>query len=86
VHPVTAMGWEIYPKVCMILLVRVDKDYGPIPIYITENGAAFDDRVENGKVHDAKRTDYLERHFAPSRTCYRSRYTIKGILRMVTFG
>jgi len=78
VHPVTAMGWEIYPESLYDLLVRVDKDYGPIPIYITENGAAFDDRVENGKVHDAKRTDYLERHFAQAARAIEAGIPLKG--------
>jgi len=29
---------------------------------ITENGAAFDDEVVDGAVHDADRVDYLRRH------------------------
>jgi beta-glucosidase len=31
-------------------------------LYVTENGACYDDPVVNGQVHDAKRTRYLEQH------------------------
>ncbi|MCJ7727538.1 MAG: family 1 glycosylhydrolase, partial [Actinobacteria bacterium] len=32
--------------------------------YITENGAAFNDRItKDGKVHDNRRIDYLRKHF-----------------------
>lgn len=62
--PRTAMDWEVYPEGLYDLLVRVHKDYGPIPLYITENGAAFDDVLQAGRVHDPERLDYLEKHFA----------------------
>jgi beta-glucosidase len=62
--PLTAMGWEIDPSGLHELLVRVRQDYGPCPIYITENGAAFDDPPVNGGgyVDDQLRTDYLRGH------------------------
>jgi len=31
-------------------------------MYVTENGASFADKMVDGKVHDADRTDYLSRH------------------------
>ncbi len=59
---VTAMGWEIYPEGLTELLVRLHRDY-PVPaFYVTENGGAFDDKLINGRVDDARRTDYLQRH------------------------
>jgi beta-glucosidase len=61
--PVTDMGWPIDPTGLHEMLVRVTRDYGPIPIYITENGAAFPDQVaEDGRVHDPERIDYLHQH------------------------
>ena len=39
----TAMGWEVYADGLYDLLLRLQRDYDPPPIYITENGAAFDD-------------------------------------------
>ena len=64
--PVTGMGWEVQPEGLHRLLVRVQQDYtGPagIPIYITENGAAYDDQPdETGFVDDENRRSFLESH------------------------
>src|SRR5215470_12412124 len=63
-NPATAMGWEIYPEHLYEALTRITRDYGAPDIYITENGAAFEDRVVGGQVDDPQRTDYLRRHLA----------------------
>ncbi len=61
----TAMGWEIYPQGLSDILVRVNQDYAPSAIMVTENGAAFDDALHNGsRVHDAERTAYLREHIS----------------------
>lgn len=61
--PTTAMGWEIYPEGLYKLLLRLRKDYGNIPLVVTENGAAFADQVTpDGRVHDADRVQYLQEH------------------------
>jgi beta-glucosidase len=60
--PVTDMEWEIYPQGLTELLVRLDRDYDMPPIFITENGAAFKDKVENGQVNDLERVAYLQSH------------------------
>jgi beta-glucosidase len=62
-RPKTEMGWEICPESLYDLLLRLKREYTNLPIYITENGAAFDDKVENGKVHDIQRIEYLRAHF-----------------------
>ena len=59
----TAMGWEVYPQGLYETLTRVHRDYAPPAVYVTENGAAYDDRLENGCVHDPQRVSYLRRHF-----------------------
>ncbi|MBE3092485.1 MAG: beta-glucosidase [Chloroflexi bacterium] len=60
----TEMDWEIVPGSLYDLIIRLRKEYTRIPIYITENGAAFNDRITNdGKVHDNRRIDYLRKHF-----------------------
>jgi beta-glucosidase len=61
--PTTAMGWEVDPDGLHELLVRVRRDYGNVPIYITENGAAYEDGpVVNGTLEDPRRVDYLHSH------------------------
>ena len=59
----TATGWIVEPEGFEDLLVRVQNDYDPPAIYVTENGAAFDDPApDNGRVPDPKRRDYLHGH------------------------
>jgi beta-glucosidase len=60
----TTMGWEVYPAGLAEILQRVAADYSPRAIYVTENGASFEDRPVNGGVPDLARTRYLSTHFA----------------------
>ena len=60
----TDMGWEVYPQGLTELLLRVQRDYAPPPMYITENGAAYPDVLRDGAVDDADRIAYLEQHVA----------------------
>jgi len=62
--PQTAMGWEVNPAGLRTLLVRLGQEYDPLPpLYVTENGAAYDDSVsEDGRVHDVERTAYIVDH------------------------
>ena len=60
---VTAMGWRVDPGAFTELLTRVHRDYGPIPLVITENGAAYDDPDPvDGRVQDPLRATYLADH------------------------
>lgn len=58
----TAMEWPIAPRGLTDLLCRIQRDYGPSSIYITENGAAFDDELVDGHVDDPRRVAYLRSH------------------------
>jgi len=62
--PQTAMGWEINPDGLRTLLVRLGREYPELPpLYITENGSAWDDVLTpDGRVHDVQRVEFLERH------------------------
>lgn len=54
---------EVYPAALLDALLRIRRDYAPPSIYITENGAAFEDvRLQNGAVLDPERRAYLESH------------------------
>ena len=76
--PVTDMGWEVYPTGLYDLLTRLTRDYGSIPLYITENGAAYPDVVEDDKVHDKERLDYLQRHFEQAARAIEDGVPLKG--------
>lgn len=59
----TAMGREVCPEALYDLIVRLRKEYTQIPIYITENGSAYNDVLSKEKrVHDVERIDYIKRH------------------------
>jgi beta-glucosidase len=61
--PRTGMGWGVDPGALLELLRRVHHDYGDVPLYVTENGAAYDDEVApDGGVHDPERTAFLAAH------------------------
>jgi beta-glucosidase len=61
--PVTQMDWEIDAAGLTALLNRITRDYGAIPLYITENGAAYPDEVgADGTVADPARIDYYDQH------------------------
>jgi beta-glucosidase len=59
----TDMGWEVSPDGLFDLLVKLRDELGPLPFYVTENGACFTDlRAHDGTVRDPERQDYLEDH------------------------
>ena len=61
----TQMGWEVWPQGLEDLLRGFHASYPNLPpIYITENGMSSDDSVVNGRVDDAQRQSFLQRHFA----------------------
>ncbi|WP_337841849.1 GH1 family beta-glucosidase [Rheinheimera sp.] len=58
----TDIGWEIYPQAFYDLLTSMHQKYKLPPIYITENGAAGADKLENGQVQDEQRQRYYQLH------------------------
>ncbi|MFE4466566.1 GH1 family beta-glucosidase [Oerskovia sp. NPDC056781] len=64
--PVTDQNWEVQPEGLTRLLNRLQADYtGPagVPLYITENGCAYDDVVEpDGSVDDQNRLEFFDAH------------------------
>jgi beta-glucosidase len=62
----TETGWEVCPPALTDTLVWVKERYGDVPIYVTENGAAFFDPpvVEGNRLADPLRVDYLRRHIS----------------------
>jgi beta-glucosidase len=60
----TAMDWPVVPGALTELLLRIKQDYGDLPLLITENGAAFADRLDDGVVDDERRVEFLRAHIA----------------------
>lgn len=75
----TAMGWLVQPESFQELLVRIHDDYAPAAIYITENGAAFDDRPPaGGRVEDPRRKLYIHDHLLAVLKAIDAEVPIKG--------
>lgn len=78
--PYTAMGWNIDPAGLEELLVSLAAQFPHLPLVITENGAAFDDVVEDGAVHDPERTRYLHEHFLAAARALERGVDLRGYL------
>jgi beta-glucosidase len=61
-HP--ELGLQAYPEGIRELSKRYREEYGNPVIYITENGIAVEDVVENDHVHDPVRKRYIELYLA----------------------
>ncbi|MCM3660923.1 GH1 family beta-glucosidase [Georgenia satyanarayanai] len=61
--PYTEMGWSIDARGLTELLVRMHREHPGLQLMVTENGAAFPDRVEtDGSIQDLDRIEYLRDH------------------------
>ncbi|MFV9568356.1 GH1 family beta-glucosidase [Thermoanaerobacter mathranii] len=75
----TEMGWEISPESLYDLLKRLDREYTKLPMYITENGAAFKDEVtEDRRVHDDERIEYIKEHLKAAAKFIKEGGNLKG--------
>jgi len=84
-HDTTGMGWPITPgglERQLLWITEISKGaFGKaqIPIYITENGCAYDDIVTaDGRVHDKERVKYLQRHLAACANAIKMGAPLKG--------
>ena len=77
-EPRTDIGWEIYPQALVDLLTGLHEKYSLPPIYITENGAAMSDKLENGQVDDPDRIDYYNQHLNAVHEAIEAGVNIKG--------
>ncbi len=76
----TDIGWPVLPEGFYKVLTTIKEKYGDVPIYITENGACYNDDLENGKVNDQGRIDYLAKHLTALSQAIESGVNIKGYL------
>jgi beta-glucosidase len=79
--PRTAMDWEVHPEGLRTLLVRLGREYPNLPpLFVTENGAAFDGDVvtADGRVHDPERTRYVLDHVEAVRRAIEDGADVRG--------
>ncbi|MEO6278915.1 GH1 family beta-glucosidase [Roseateles sp.] len=75
----TGFGWEVSPQGLVDLLTRIQRDYSPPVIQLTENGSTFEDVLTaDGRVHDAERLSYLQRHLAALKQAVDAGVPVKG--------
>ncbi|EHY9857438.1 beta-glucosidase [Vibrio parahaemolyticus] len=75
----TYIGWEVYPQGLTDLMVRLNDRYDNLPpIYITENGAAGNDKLIDGVVNDEQRVRYLQNHLVAVDSAIKAGVNIAG--------
>ncbi|HEX6373335.1 MAG TPA: GH1 family beta-glucosidase [Longimicrobium sp.] len=79
-HAHTEMGWEVYPPALTDVLVWVKDRYGDVPLYVTENGAAFYDPpvARGGEVDDPLRVAYFRDHLRAAHQAIRRGVDLRG--------
>ncbi|MEZ0469841.1 GH1 family beta-glucosidase [Luteimonas salinilitoris] len=75
-------GWEVFPQGLTDLLLWFKNTYGDIPVYITENGAAFFDPpvAEEGRIRDPLRIDYLRKHLRAIHDAIEAGVDVRGYM------
>lgn len=74
----TTMGWAIVPWGCEKLLDWIDGRYGRPEIYLTENGASFDDQIVEGSIDDTARIDFLRQYLTACDRAIRNGVRLRG--------
>jgi beta-glucosidase len=75
----TQMDWHIAPDGLRDTLIDLDERYAPREIVVTENGAAYPDRVDpDGRVRDTARVAYLARHVAAAADALKAGVPLTG--------
>jgi len=76
----TAMGWEVYPPSLYRLLEQFAAYTGVKKIIVSENGAAFPDTLQDGRVHDPQRLNYIRDHLEQVLRAKRAGLPVEGYL------
>ncbi len=76
----TETGWEVRPESLREVLGWIKARYGDLPVYITENGAAFADprADQDGRVADRPRVDYFRGHLSAVRDAIADGVDVRG--------
>ena len=75
----TSLGWSVIPEAFRDVLLRIHRDYPPIPLYVTENGASYDDRIDqDGHVVDSERVEYLRGYLGAAAEAIEAGVDLRG--------
>ncbi|MCC2268909.1 beta-glucosidase [Streptomyces sp. CT1-17] len=75
----TEMGWSVDPTGLHELIMRYHREAPGTPLYISENGAAYDDKPDaDGTVDDPGRVAYLNGHLAAVRQAITDGADVRG--------
>jgi beta-glucosidase len=75
----TSLRWSVVPDSLRSVLVRIATEYTDLPLFVTENGAAFDDHVDHaGAVVDDERVDYLRGYVGAAAEAVREGVNLQG--------
>jgi beta-glucosidase len=75
----TEMDWEVFPEGLTRMVLWVNERYGNIPIFLTENGAAFADPAAlDNWISDPKRVDYFKRHLLAAHRVLKEGAKLRG--------
>jgi beta-glucosidase len=79
-HTHTMMDWEVYPQGLTDTLEWVRGRYGNVPLYVTENGAAFYDppSADGPVVEDPLRVAYYREHLRAVRRAIERGVDVRG--------
>ncbi|AWK88974.1 GH1 family beta-glucosidase [Azospirillum thermophilum] len=75
----TGMEWPIEPDGLAEILVELKESYGNPPVYVTENGAHFEDRPgPDGRIDDGDRIRFIRDHLMAARQAIDEGVNLKG--------
>ncbi|CAL9563613.1 Bifunctional beta-D-glucosidase_beta-D-fucosidase [Streptomyces sp. enrichment culture] len=75
----TEMGWTVDPTGLYDLIMRYSREAPGLQLFITENGAAYDDKPgADGTVHDPERVAYLHGHLSAVRRAIADGADVRG--------
>ncbi len=76
----TATGWEVHPESFTDALSWAQERAGDLPLFVTENGAAFPDpeTADGARVEDRQRTSYFREHLRAARSAIGRGVRLRG--------
>ena len=78
-HAHTETSWEVYPEGLADTLRWVSERYGNLPLYVTENGAAFyDPPTVDAFARDPLRVEYFREHLRAARRAMAEGVNLRG--------